>query len=388
MPVTLSYPGVYIEELPSGVHTITGVATSITAFIGRANRGPVNTSITINSYADYDRTFGGLWAPSTMSFAVNDFFANGGSQAVIVRLATATASTGTITLPQDTASGSPTPSGPPPFSSLILNAANPGAWSDGLSVIVDQKTKSPKDPTLFNLTVTLKDPTLTTILATEKYLNLSVDPTSSRYVAKTLAQNSALVAVQQDASGDDEVPAVRPAATVAVQGSPPQLGPAPVFAQGGGDGDSLSDNDFIGPGTLSNKLGLYALENVDVFNILCIPPYVNDDQDVVQPWSARRRHTAKDGGRSTSSTRAATGPRSRPRSLSSPIPTRIISARGATMQRSTSRASWSPIRCRTTNSTHSYPAGSSPAFSRVPMRNAACGRRRPDRKPVSTAFRN
>ncbi len=42
MPVTLTYPGVYVEEIPSGVRTVTGVATSITAFIGRALRGPVN----------------------------------------------------------------------------------------------------------------------------------------------------------------------------------------------------------------------------------------------------------------------------------------------------------------------------------------------------------
>lgn len=47
MPVTLSYPGVYIEEVPSGVRTITGVATLITAFVGRARRGPVNDPVRI-----------------------------------------------------------------------------------------------------------------------------------------------------------------------------------------------------------------------------------------------------------------------------------------------------------------------------------------------------
>ncbi len=31
--VQVSYPGVYIEEIPSGAHTIAGVATSIAAFI-------------------------------------------------------------------------------------------------------------------------------------------------------------------------------------------------------------------------------------------------------------------------------------------------------------------------------------------------------------------
>lgn len=86
MPVTLTYPGIYVEEIPSGVRTVTGVATSITAFVGRAPRGPVSQPVTINSYADYERVFGGLSPDSTMGFAVRDFFLNGGGQAVIVRL--------------------------------------------------------------------------------------------------------------------------------------------------------------------------------------------------------------------------------------------------------------------------------------------------------------
>ena len=59
MPPTLTFPGVYIEEVPSGVRPITGVATSITAFIGRALRGPVDEAITITSYGDFERIFGG-----------------------------------------------------------------------------------------------------------------------------------------------------------------------------------------------------------------------------------------------------------------------------------------------------------------------------------------
>ncbi|WP_020565618.1 phage tail sheath C-terminal domain-containing protein [Methylosarcina fibrata] len=86
MPATLSYPGVYIEEIPSGVRTITGVATSITAFIGRAKRGPVDEPITINGYPDFERIFGGLWQESRLGFAVRDFFLNGGGQAVVVRV--------------------------------------------------------------------------------------------------------------------------------------------------------------------------------------------------------------------------------------------------------------------------------------------------------------
>jgi phage tail sheath protein FI len=86
MSVSPTYPGVYIQEIPSGVRTITGVATSITALIGRALRGPVNQPVTINGYADFENAFGGLWAQSTLGYAVRDFFLNGGSQAIIVRL--------------------------------------------------------------------------------------------------------------------------------------------------------------------------------------------------------------------------------------------------------------------------------------------------------------
>src|ERR1041385_7236725 len=84
--VQVSYPGVYIQEIPSGVHTITGVATSITAFVGRAVRGDVNEPVRIASFGDYVRNFGGLSLDSSMSYAVQTFFQNGGADALIVRI--------------------------------------------------------------------------------------------------------------------------------------------------------------------------------------------------------------------------------------------------------------------------------------------------------------
>src|SRR5438067_7936348 len=137
MPATLTYPGVYIEEIPSGVRTITGVATSITAFIGRALRGPVNEPITINSFGDFERQFGGLWVDSMMSYAVRDFYQNGGSQAIIVRV-TNGASTATISLLTGISS--------PPDDVILLDAASPGAWGSNLSALVDYKTTDPSNP--------------------------------------------------------------------------------------------------------------------------------------------------------------------------------------------------------------------------------------------------
>lgn len=86
MPAVLTYPGVYVEEIPSGVRSIAGVATSIAAFVGRTRSGPTNEPIVINSYADFERRFGGLWLASPLSFAVRDFYLNGGGQAIVVRL--------------------------------------------------------------------------------------------------------------------------------------------------------------------------------------------------------------------------------------------------------------------------------------------------------------
>src|SRR5262245_792445 len=105
MPVPLTYPGVYVEEIPSGVRTITGVATSITAFIGRARQGPVDQAVRIQSFADYVRMYGGLWQASTMSQAVNHFFQHGGSDAIIIRVFNGNVAACTPTITLATATG-------------------------------------------------------------------------------------------------------------------------------------------------------------------------------------------------------------------------------------------------------------------------------------------
>ncbi|AGC48163.1 hypothetical protein MYSTI_06890 [Myxococcus stipitatus DSM 14675] len=94
MPANLAAPGVYIEELPSGVRTITGVSTSVTAFIGRARRGPVNHATPISSWADFERGFGGLWNQGELGHTVSQFFQNGGREAVIVRVDNGSATAG------------------------------------------------------------------------------------------------------------------------------------------------------------------------------------------------------------------------------------------------------------------------------------------------------
>ena len=89
MPSTLSYPGVYIEELSSGVRTIAGVATSIATFVGWAPQGPTDRAVRVLNFADYVRTYGEIHARSYLGYSVRQFFDNGGSDAYVLRIANA-----------------------------------------------------------------------------------------------------------------------------------------------------------------------------------------------------------------------------------------------------------------------------------------------------------
>lgn len=261
MPIAPTYPGVYIEEIPSGVRTITGVATSITAFIGRARRGPVNDPVTINGFPDFERRFGGLWTESTLGFAVRDFFQNGGAQAIIVRLAR-DADAATLTLAEG----------------LNLEAAAPGAWGNGLRARVDHDVSAEvakrfgfeSGDALFNLTV--RDGATG---VTEQFRNVSV-AAGPRQVDKVLEQASNLV------RGKGSLPEGRPDAHPNPKPGDDLWGDnepatnAKVTADFGGDGAALTEASFTGAGLADKKEGLYALAKADLFNLLCIPPYKSD----------------------------------------------------------------------------------------------------------------
>ena len=174
MPVTPTYPGVYIEEIPSGVRTLTGVATSITAFIGRGLRGPTDEPVTINSNGDFERYFGGLWDQSTLGFAIRDFYLNGGSQAIVVRLyhASSEASPGKAALS---------------VGDLILEASSPGAWGNELRVRIDHEVM-PDATDVFNLSV------FDGVTGNVEILrNVSVSPGHPRQVDNVLLNESRLI---------------------------------------------------------------------------------------------------------------------------------------------------------------------------------------------------
>jgi len=258
MSATLTYPGVYIEEIPSGVRTITGVATSITAFVGRALRGPTDLATMVNSFGDFERTFGGLWLESGLAFAVRDFFLNGGAQAIIVRCFSPSAgSFATMSI-----------------DSLDLQAAWPGSWGNQLRVRIDYDTRplpdGTPDPTLFNLTV--KDVGTGRV---EIFRNLVVTAGNARRVDTVLENDSLLLRATA-------VPGARPgdhAAIGAGENTDPFSDDFParytVVAPAGqaDDGVALTEADITAAALEAPKRGMYALLDADLFNLLCIPPH-------------------------------------------------------------------------------------------------------------------
>ena len=185
----LSYPGVYVEEIPSGVHTITGVPTSVAAFVGYTARGLENKATQIFSWSDFERNFGGLAIDSELSYAVQGFFANGGGQAFIVRVPKSDAAAAGITVNDGV---TPTPS------IVTLTAIDSGAWGNNLVADIDYDGAS---TSTFNLTVTDLGSG-----ASERFAGLSVSPTSPTF-APTL--------INDPDNGSQLVRISIPAATVA-----------------------------------------------------------------------------------------------------------------------------------------------------------------------------
>jgi phage tail sheath protein FI len=315
MPTALSYPGVYIEEVASGVRTITGVPTSIAAFIGRAARGPVNKAITINGFGDFERIFGGLWLQSQLGFAVRDFFLNGGGQAIIVRLFGVDPVPAVPAVPVVPALPVVVPVSIATLSAggLQLVAASEGRWGGNLRAVVDKDGLSDDvafamgvaKVDLFNLTLRDAGPGG----STERYTNLTVKE-SARRIDRVLAAQSSLARW----SGTLD-PKTAPAATAgsdAVSGAEKTVADKKkdlALAQVSGvaetiktakaalstaqtaadaakklttdavsDGGYLKATDFLPDKGETTKHGLYALDQADLFNLLCIPPYATTDE--------------------------------------------------------------------------------------------------------------
>jgi hypothetical protein len=300
MPSTLSFPGVYIEEIPSGVRTIAGVSTSNTAFVDFFARGPMEDPQRITSFSDFERVFGGLDADSEASYAIKQYYLNGGSVAFVVRVASGDIARSQIALVGTVGSVQSVV--------MIAEAADEGAWGDNLQVAVDHATAP--DPATglprsneFNL-VAREIQTISgrrQVVRSEVLRNLSLDKGSPRYAPDAVAAESRLVRLQEVAN-----PGVRPDQTTTVS-VPDATAPAVVGDPTTGDrldasgydsarwvfrshADTASlalpdgttpraGNDGTPPDVTALLDGIGTLDRIapEVFNILCIPRAANLD---------------------------------------------------------------------------------------------------------------
>jgi phage tail sheath protein FI len=175
--VQVSYPGVYIEEVPSGVHTITGVATSIAAFFGRTAKGPINKAVRCLSMSDFTRGFGGPHPDNDLAQSVRQFFDNGGTDCYIIRVAH-NAERASVILKNQAENDV-----------LEAVAKNAGNWGNAIYLEVDYNTPNPDDT--FNLRVIHK--VGDTLIASENFTNLSMDPASARYAPPFVTQSSKII---------------------------------------------------------------------------------------------------------------------------------------------------------------------------------------------------
>ncbi len=241
--VQVTYPGVYIQEIPSGVRTITGVATSIAAFVDWFPRGVLNEAVQCLSYADVEREFGGIDVNSPASYGIKQFFQNGGSECWVVRVANITdasavpatsAAVASNVLIDDTPTGV---AGTDLFNAVAGRrirgaiATNPGTWGDDLYLDVDYDTSDPA--TLFNLVVSqiVIENGRRVVRSTETFRNLTMDPGASNYAIEVVNATSRLVQLDRDTMTPLATPVPpatwpRPAATGTI-GAPITAAPPP-----------------------------------------------------------------------------------------------------------------------------------------------------------------
>jgi len=231
----------------SAPQAITRCPTGVTAFVGRTLKGPINTPVPIATFAEFQQCFGGLWQPSTLSYALEQYFENGGRRALVVRVANG-ARPPTLALPAGA-------------DALLLSGVNPGS-REYLRASVDYDGLEDDETDRFNLVVQrVRMPGSELIEDQEIFRRVCIEEGSARCVAEVLLHSRLVRAL-------GSLPVTRPERTASGPG-----GAAIGYVSSNHDGDDgapLSDYDVIG--SVNEGTGLNALRSAAAFDLLCIPP--------------------------------------------------------------------------------------------------------------------
>ncbi len=205
----LTYPGVYVEEVSSGVRPIEAAGTSTAAFFGVAERGPIGQVKKIFNFTEFQTIYGGFLNGYFLAHAVFQFFNNGGTQCYVGRVASG-ADTATVTIRDRGAAAQ---------NSMTLSAKSSGAWGNKFMVIVD--SASADDPANdFNLTVYQDNPTPDEDpVQVEAYENLSMNPASPEFVETVLNTSSKYITVTVNTANSNQIAGYSQSAPITLGGA-------------------------------------------------------------------------------------------------------------------------------------------------------------------------
>ncbi len=243
---------------------IVRLPSAVTAFIGRALKGPLNTPTPIADFAGFQRVFGGLWQPAPLGYAIEQFFDNGGRQAIVVRVANG-ARAATLRLPAGRGM-------------LVLRARAPGT-REFLRAAVDYDGIASEATDQFNLVLQrLRTPGSELVEYQESFRGVSVRADAPHSVERAMARASLMRVA-------GPLPVQRPEPTAAARAD----GALRYIAvQGdGADGEDLCDYDLIGDQQAGT--GLFALRAAPRFDLLCVPPLTRERDPGLATWLVAAR---------------------------------------------------------------------------------------------------
>jgi phage tail sheath protein FI len=182
------HPGVYIQEVSSGVRPIEGASTSTAAFVGVTEKGPVDRALMVTSFTEYQRIYGSFLSGYFLAQSALQFFNNGGKRLYVARVANNPVAASVSLGDRQTS--------PPPdtTAALTVTANSPGAWGNNLLVDVGDDSQSASEFKLVVKQEQSDNPLVTTIL--ENYDSLSIDPDAPNFVEKVVNPKSKYVQVK------------------------------------------------------------------------------------------------------------------------------------------------------------------------------------------------
>lgn len=303
MPVSYRAPGVYVQELESGVHPVVGVSTATAAFVDVFQKGTVGKPVKIFGPGDFQREFGGVSADSEASYAITQFFNNGGGQAWVVRVAGTTAPVA-ASAKQEAAGSTVTTDGTPPTAEDFEVAATvPGSWGNALCFGVQNGTATGTFDLVVGEVVPAGAAANARVAVREIFRALTVTAADPRYCVTIVNNSSQLVQLTLGAGATAPAPTwnrnsptgngLPDGAAMTTTGDTTGAGLGDIASQtniahfhrlaDGTDGSASDSKAGLATMLLGDpaaETGIYALDTIapDVFNILCIPAMANIDQ--------------------------------------------------------------------------------------------------------------